>query len=253
MAAVSQFDICHAGIASFSLWEIWVARCGATFEWTKMNARRICLRVIARVQLLSLITAPTKPAHKVHPHILGITGIHPKPLKVKRGLWCKWSQPNLGRYKLNIDGSARNGIVTSGGVIWDATGNLLAMFSNYHGPGTITKVEFMALLDGLNLCRSLGVTEIDIESDSQVVVHAMTGKHARSWEHTYTLRRCLELWYDSMEIRHVFRQANTVADSCAAWAHSHRTRREGFLEVDLPHPIFSALKMDRLGIYSFRP
>lgn len=50
MGAVSQFDICHAWIASFSLWEIWVARCGATFEGTKMNARRICLRVIARVQ-----------------------------------------------------------------------------------------------------------------------------------------------------------------------------------------------------------
>lgn len=43
LRALSQFDICRVGVATFSLWEILVTRCAATFEGTTMKARRICL------------------------------------------------------------------------------------------------------------------------------------------------------------------------------------------------------------------
>lgn len=40
----------------------------------------------------------------------------------------------------------------SGGgvVIWDEQGNLVGAFSAYHGEGTNTKAEFLALRDGLS-------------------------------------------------------------------------------------------------------
>lgn len=73
---------------------------------------------------------------------------------------CQWTRPTQGRHKLNIDGSPRNGIITGGGAARDGMGRLIALFSNYYGPGTIRKAEFMALLDGLELCTVLGVSEI---------------------------------------------------------------------------------------------
>lgn len=69
----------------------------------------------------------------------------------------------MGRYKLNIDGSARNGIITSGGVVRDYMGRMVALFSIYYGSGTITEAEFRALLHGLDLCSMVGVNEVNIE------------------------------------------------------------------------------------------
>lgn len=142
------------------------------FEGSSINARHICLKVIAQVQLLSLIHAPFKHYSKIQQHILEIMRVQTNGVKLKRGVWCQWTRPRYGRYKLNINGSSRNGIITSGGVLRDDVGRLIALFSNYYGLGTITKVEFMALLDGLQLCTVLGVSELEIESDSQNVVQA---------------------------------------------------------------------------------
>lgn len=90
VGALSQFDLCQAGIAAFSLWEIWVARCEATFERTVMKARRIFLKVISQVQLLSIIHSPKKPSSRIQKNILGIFGVQPKAMRVKRGTWCRW-------------------------------------------------------------------------------------------------------------------------------------------------------------------
>lgn len=77
--ALSQSDASRAGMASFSLWEIWIARS----EGTPMNARCIFLEVINQVQLLSLIHAPAKPSSKIQQHILGIMGVQTKSVKLK--------------------------------------------------------------------------------------------------------------------------------------------------------------------------
>lgn len=117
VGALSQFDICHAGTAALSLWEIWVARCAATFEGTVMKARRICLNVISQVQLVSLIHTPKKPPSRMQTHIMGIIGVQPKIIRLKRGTWCRWIRPSRGRHKLYVDGSARNRDITGGGII----------------------------------------------------------------------------------------------------------------------------------------
>lgn len=57
---------------------------------------------------------------------------------LEQGTWCIWTRPNAATYKLNIDGSARNGIITGGGIIRDAGGHFVAAFSAFYGHGTIT-------------------------------------------------------------------------------------------------------------------
>lgn len=135
-----------------------------------MKARRICLKVISQVHLLSLTHTPKKMSSKMHIHVLGIIGLQHKEVRLKKGTWCRWVRPSRGRYKLNVDGSARNGEITGGEVIRDEHGNLVASFSHYYGQGTIMRVEFTALLDGLSLCNAMELWELDMECRSKVVV-----------------------------------------------------------------------------------
>lgn len=89
IGTLSYFEVCRVGAASCSLWEIWVARCAATFEGTPMNARRICLKFISQVQLLSLTFTPKKPFERIQTHLLGIIGVQAKCVRLKCGKWCQ--------------------------------------------------------------------------------------------------------------------------------------------------------------------
>lgn len=75
------------------------------------------------MQLLLVVFSPAKPSKRVQQHILGIIGIQPKHVGSKRGLWCQWKRLPMGCYKLNIDGLAREGIITGSGIIRNAMGN----------------------------------------------------------------------------------------------------------------------------------
>lgn len=106
---------------------VWVERCAATYEGVAMSAMRICLRVISNVQLISIIVRPKKPFTWLQEHILGIMGVQPKLVYTRRGVWCNWKRPNRARYKINVDGSTRNGYSTGGGVIRDDSVTLLRL------------------------------------------------------------------------------------------------------------------------------
>lgn len=107
-------------------------------------------------------------------------------------------------------------------------GEICSAVLDFNGPGTITAAEFRALLHSLELCSALGVNELNIESDSQFVVQAVASKYTASWKYAYILHRCLESWCDSMEIKHVFRQANNLADPSTRLG-KNASRRLAFL------------------------
>lgn len=167
---------------------------------------------------------------------MGIIGVQARSVRIKRGEWCQWKRPRRARYKLNVDGSARNDYITCGGVIRDEMGNAIVLFSYYYGEGTIMEAEYMALIDGLELCTSMGLSELDVESDSQVLVMAICIQDNSSWKHIHVLRRCLAIWRDYFKTKHIFRLANIVADGCTNWVHTRKTRKECYSETDLRSP-----------------
>lgn len=238
IGTLSQFEVCRVGAASCSLWEIWVARCAATFEGTPMNARRICLKFISQVQLLSLTFTPKKPFGRIQTHLLGIIGVQAKCVRLKCGKWCQCGNGlDVLATSLILTTQRAMGISRVEELFVTSRAKLQLFSLYYYGEGTIMEAEYMALLDGLELCTAMGFQDLDITNDSQVVVTAVRNKETTSWRFIQVSRRCLTIWRDSFDIRHIFRQANLVTDRCVDRAHTHKTRRDYFSKADLP-PLF---------------
>lgn len=51
--------------------------------------------------------------------------------------------------------------------------------------------EFLALKDGVTLCKALHISPVLIESDSIIVVSAIRLGRSEDWRFAYVLRDCL--------------------------------------------------------------
>lgn len=143
-------------------------------------------------------------------------------VRSKPGKWYKWSRPFQGWCKLNVDGSAKDGLISGGGIIRDEHGNLLAAFLTFYGEGTNNYVEFLALLEGLELCREMGLINLMIECDSQIVVGGVRKGEIAHWRLEFFLRNCLKALLDTYTIQRSVRQNNCVADRLSARAQVHK-------------------------------
>lgn len=103
-----------------------------------------------------------------------------------------------------MDGSARGGLTTSGGVIRDNQGNFIVGFSSFYGSGTNNFAEFLALNEVMLLCKALHLSPILIESDSMFVVTALRLAKMENWRLAYIFRECLQLYTADMEFVHGF-------------------------------------------------
>lgn len=193
-----------------------------------MRARQICIRLIRKVQMISLVHLPKSPLTKLQYHQLEPLGVSRKHINFKREGWFRWDAQATGFSELNIDGSARDNTITGGGVIRDSSGRIIAGFSSMYGTETSTLAEFLALQEGLLLCGSLQLDHVCIESDSSVVVHAIRKGKIDNWKLFYVMNQCLNSFSNGFHIEHVYRQKNMVADRLAAWAHEHKDK----LEID---------------------
>ncbi|EOY26462.1 Uncharacterized protein TCM_028138 [Theobroma cacao] len=82
-----------------------------------------------------------------------------------------WKKPSIGEYKLNVDGSSRNGLhAASGGVLRDHTGKLIFGFSENIGPCNSLQAELHALLRGFLLCKERHIEKLWIEMDALVAI-----------------------------------------------------------------------------------
>lgn len=148
----SQYGLCRLVVAAYIFRELWVARCLATYEDAPRNSRSICRKITHRVQLLNLVHDPKKSSSNRHLCIVEILGINRRPPRSRRGLWCKWDKLSPGWFKLNIDGSARSGESSGGGIIRTDNGVFIVAFSHFYGDQTNNMAEFLAVKDGLILC-----------------------------------------------------------------------------------------------------
>jgi ribonuclease HI len=118
---------------------------------------------------------------------------------------------------LFTDGGARGnpGPAAYGYVIEDEDGNTIAAHGEAIGVATNNVAEYSALLAGLEKAAELGVTELDVVSDSELMVRQMLGQYKVKnealrglWEDAHRLARRI----DRVGYRNVRREHNQLAD-----------------------------------------
>jgi ribonuclease H / adenosylcobalamin/alpha-ribazole phosphatase len=106
--------------------------------------------------------------------------------------------------RLSTDGGARGnpGPAAYGYVLETEDGTVLAAHGEAIGPATNNVAEYRALVAGLQKALELGIDELDVVSDSQLLVRQMTGEYKVKNE---ALRRL------SLEAAALARRLNRVA------------------------------------------
>jgi probable phosphoglycerate mutase len=120
--------------------------------------------------------------------------------------------------RLFTDGGARGnpGPAAYGYVIEDADGDVIASRGKAIGIATNNVAEYSALLAGLRRAAELGVTELEVVSDSELMVKQLRGQYRVKhpglrvlWEEAVQLARP----FASVRYTAVRREHNALADS----------------------------------------
>ncbi len=123
------------------------------------------------------------------------------------------------RVVVHIDGGARGnpGPAGAGVVVTDADdGQALYEGGIYIGRATNNVAEYRGLLEGLKVAAALGAAEVEVVSDSQLLVRQMTGQYrVRNAGLQPLFRQARELaeGVERCRFRHVRREENTRADA----------------------------------------
>lgn len=124
------------------------------------------------------------------------------------------------RAVLYSDGAARGnpGPAAAGAVVFDDKGEVLAEISQALGQTTNNVAEYRALIAGLEKGHELGVTDIDVRLDSELIVRQIEGRYRVKNAGLIPLyRKATDLLtgFRSYSIKHVPREENKHADRLA--------------------------------------
>ncbi|PRQ57087.1 putative ribonuclease H-like domain, reverse transcriptase zinc-binding domain-containing protein [Rosa chinensis] len=150
---------------------------------------------------------------------------HPKAVKKKGRPKVKWQCPPSGRLKINVDGAfcledGRGGI---GVVVRDDSGKGIAALARpFVHAHSILHMEAEACRAGLLLGIYQGWADVDIESDSAILIAALKSEEKNFSEVSRVLDDCKEYFnaFQSIRVRHIYREANGVANRLAHLASS---------------------------------
>ncbi len=128
-----------------------------------------------------------------------------------------------GRVVLYTDGASRGnpGPAAIGAVLYEDDGGALRpveTVSEAIGSATNNVAEYRAVVAGLEAARRHGATEIELRSDSLLLVRQLTGEYkvkAPGLKPLFAEVRRLLQGFDRVEIRHVPREENEEADALA--------------------------------------
>ena len=120
--------------------------------------------------------------------------------------------------RLHIDGGARGnpGPAAAGVILSSADGKRVLFQGGFFlGEATNNVAEYTALLEGLDRAVALGAEEVEVVSDSELLVRQMTGTYRVKNEALKALHeqaQALEGRLKRCAYRHVYREGNRRAD-----------------------------------------
>lgn len=148
------------------------------------------------------------------------------------------------RIKINSDGAVKeDGTAGAGGVSRDELGRWVTDFVHNLGSCAVLKAELWGVLQGLKLAWVLGFRKVLVETDS-LLVKNLIGKKLKLCHPLFSLvvqcqgSICRD-WI--VQFRHIYREANHVADFLASFALSFPL---GFHVLESPPVGSSSLLFD---------
>ena len=122
--------------------------------------------------------------------------------------------------RLHTDGGARGnpGPAGIGAVLFNENGEVIGELAKGIGVATNNVAEYTALIEGLLLAQSIGVTELQVCLDSQLVVSQVKGEWKIKNDRLRSLAARAELLlskFDNATLEHVRREQNAEADKLA--------------------------------------
>jgi ribonuclease HI len=137
-----------------------------------------------------------------------------------------------------IDGAARGNPGDAGiGVRVELASGEAHELAAYLGRTTNNVAEYMALAAALLWARELGIEELELHSDSELVVKQLTGVYKVKAPHLlplFTRVLALRRGFPRFRARHVRRELNKDADRLANRGIDERLPPPAWLDVPLP-------------------
>jgi ribonuclease HI len=122
------------------------------------------------------------------------------------------------RTRLFTDGAARGnpGPAGAGAVIVNVDGHIVAKVGKFLGDSTNNVAEYMGLILGLKRAKAMGIKELDVLADSELMVKQLSGEYAVKAEHLKPLHleaEALLKGFAEVTVRHIPREENAAADA----------------------------------------
>ena len=122
------------------------------------------------------------------------------------------------RTRLFTDGAARGnpGPAGAGAVIVSAEGHIVAKVGKFLGESTNNVAEYMGLILGLKRAKAMGIKELEVLSDSELLVKQMEGEYSVKADHLLPLHaeaKALFSGFPWIRLRHIPREENAQADA----------------------------------------
>ncbi len=120
---------------------------------------------------------------------------------------------------LYVDGAAKGNPGPAGiGIRMEADGQVLDEHAGYLGEATNNAAEYQALIKGLQMASEAGATNVEVVSDSELMVRQMNGVYRVKNANLAPLYRQAKGFtgeFERFRIRHVLRGENQEADRLA--------------------------------------
>ncbi|CAN1839814.1 Putative ribonuclease H protein At1g65750 [Linum perenne] len=146
-------------------------------------------------------------------------------LNVPRQSQVNWQAGQEGWVTVNSDGSVlgTRGRAAAGGILRQANGQGIRAYAMNLGVCSITRAEIRGALEGIKQAWNAGYRRVEVQLDSQAAIAILLDKSA-SVSHQHALE-VLEFrdWLGrdwALKLKHVYREANRVADYLASYGHT---------------------------------
>jgi ribonuclease HI len=126
-------------------------------------------------------------------------------------------QERSPRTRLFTDGAARGnpGPAGAGAVIVNPAGHIVAKLGKFLGESTNNVAEYTGLILGLRRAKAMGIKELDVFSDSELIVKQIHGDYAVKADHLKALHeeaQTLLKGFPDVHVAHIPREENAAAD-----------------------------------------